>query len=241
MSVVFLLIGLFTILIFVIYILYKSIVVIKPHEEGVYIFMGNVIRVLKPGLNFISPVFSRVVVVDLRPQKIQIKGIRGRSSDSVDMEADMEIEYRIKDTLKSVISVKSYSIAVKEMLKTNFRVLVGEMRYMDIAKNPNVLREELERTMDKAVRDFGISVERIDITDMRMKGASGSGEGEFFNHLKGKIGTVVQRIEPYGVGGMVEIDGKIYSATSRESIDKGERIVVENPEILLTVRKEGAV
>ena len=236
MSAALLLGTLLTSLILLVYLLYKSIVVIKPYEEGIYIFMGNPKRVLKPGLNLVKPIFSRVIVVDLRPQKLEMEGINIHTSDSVEAMINAEVNYRITDSMKSVIAVKNPKTAVKELLKTHLRVIFGDIKYIDIMKDPEIIRSKLEEEMNRATKKFGVLINRIDIIDISIKGP---GESTFFSYLKGKSGVVTERIDAYGVSGMVEVDGKIYHATASERIEKGEKVFVEKPIIALIVRKEG--
>ncbi|MCK5585450.1 hypothetical protein KAJ02_05210, partial [Candidatus Bipolaricaulota bacterium] len=46
--------------------------IIQPYQQGLYIRLGNFMRVLNPGVNFVAPLVSQVVKIDLRTQVLDV-------------------------------------------------------------------------------------------------------------------------------------------------------------------------
>lgn len=62
----------FFVIIAVLLIMYSSVKVITPYEQGIYIRLGSFMRVLQPGLNIVSPVINQVIRIDLRTQVLEV-------------------------------------------------------------------------------------------------------------------------------------------------------------------------
>jgi regulator of protease activity HflC (stomatin/prohibitin superfamily) len=115
------------ILIFALAFLARAIVIIKPYEEGIYIFMGTFKRVLKPGLNFVSPVFREIIIVDERVQTLDVPRQEVITKDNSPTNVDAVIYIKVVDPKKAVFQVQNYKVATVLLAQTYLRAVIGDM------------------------------------------------------------------------------------------------------------------
>ena len=59
-------------IIVVLAIVYGSVKIVSPYEQGIYIRLGTFMRVLNPGINVVTPIVSQVIKMDLRTQVLDV-------------------------------------------------------------------------------------------------------------------------------------------------------------------------
>ncbi len=160
------LLGGIVLFIFVVAILAKAIVIIKPYEEGIYIFMGTFKRVLKPGLSFVSPVFRQIIIVDERVQTLDVPRQEVITKDNSPTNVDAVIYIKVVDPKKAVFAVQNYKVATVLLAQTNLRSVIGDMELDEILSNRHVINTKLRDELDKATDPWGVKVESVEIKEV---------------------------------------------------------------------------
>ncbi len=160
------LIGGIILFIFVVAILSRAIVIIKPYEEGIYIFMGTFKRVLKPGLNFVSPVFRQIIIVDERVQTLDVPRQEVITKDNSPTNVDAVIYIKVVDPKKAVFEVQNYKVATVLLAQTYLRAVIGDMELDEILSNRHLINTKLRNELDKATDPWGVKVDSVEIKEV---------------------------------------------------------------------------
>ena len=158
--------ALIVISIFVVAVLARMIVIIKPYEEGIYIFMGTFKRVLKPGLNFVSPVFREVIIVDERVQTLDVPKQEVITKDNSPTNVDAVIYIKVVDPQKAVFQVQNYKVATVLLAQTNLRAVIGDMELDEILSNRHTINMRLRDELDRATDPWGVKVDSVEIKEV---------------------------------------------------------------------------
>jgi len=159
-------IGLVVLILFVVVSLAKSVVIIQPYEEGIYIFLGTFRRVLKPGWNFVFPFLRQVIVVDERVQTLDVPKQEVITKDNSPTNVDAVIYIKVIDPKKAVFEVQNYKTATIYLAQTYLRAVIGDMELDEILSNRHAINMRLRDELDKATDPWGVKVESVEIKEV---------------------------------------------------------------------------
>ncbi|MCK4444937.1 MAG: SPFH/Band 7/PHB domain protein, partial [Thermoplasmata archaeon] len=101
--------------------------IIQPYQQGLYIRLGNFKRVLNPGVNFVAPLISQVIKMDLRTQVLDVPRQEVITKDNSPTNVDAIIYIKIIDPTKAFFEVTDYKLATIALAQTTLRSIIGDM------------------------------------------------------------------------------------------------------------------
>lgn len=105
-------VGLVMIAIVVILLILSSgIRIIRPYEQGIYMRLGKFIRILNSGFNYVTPLISEVVKLDLRTQVLDVPRQEVITKDNSPTNVDAIIYIKIIDPEKAFFEITNYRVA----------------------------------------------------------------------------------------------------------------------------------
>lgn len=146
-----------------IFVFYKSTVVIHPHERGVVERMGKYNRSLGSGLNFILPFVEEVHKVDMRETFIDVPAQEVITKDNVGVGVDAVIYYQVVDPFKVIYNVAQFEGAAIKLAQTNLRNIMGDMKLDETLASREKINLELRQILDDATDKWGVRVTRVEI------------------------------------------------------------------------------
>lgn len=107
------------------------------------------------------PVDLRTISFDIPPQEILTK-------DSVTINVDAVVYYKITIPTASVNNVENAKGSTQLLSQTTFRNILGTRTLADILSERDAIAKELQQTLDKATDRWGIVVERVEVKNVRL-------------------------------------------------------------------------
>jgi len=154
------------VLITVIIVLITGVHIIQPYEQGLLIVLGNYKKRLNPGFNFVPPLVSRVVKLDLRTQTLDVPRQEVITKDNSPTNVDAIIYIKIVDPDKAYFEVQNYKMATLYLAQTTLRSLIGDMELDEILYNRERINTHLRDILDEATDKWGVKVEAVEIREV---------------------------------------------------------------------------
>ncbi len=159
--------GLFILLLIaVVVILASSMKIIQPYQQGLLIVLGAFKRVLNPGVNFVPPLISNVVRIDLRTQVLDVPRQEVITKDNSPTNVDAIIYIKVIDPKKSFFEVTDYRIATIALAQTTLRSIIGDMELDEILYNREKINLHLRDVLDEATDKWGVRVDAVEIREV---------------------------------------------------------------------------
>ncbi len=162
---------------------HRAIIVIQPHQQGVYILLGKPKRLLMPGLNLVSPIMRSVIIADMREQEIPVEEAEYETKDYRKIILGLTLYVRITDPMKAVFNVKNYKTTLKILARTHMRVAIQEMEKEEITDSKNSLEAGLAESLNRATGEFGVAVNRVVIKEPNRRKEVDYGQREDYEAL----------------------------------------------------------
>jgi regulator of protease activity HflC (stomatin/prohibitin superfamily) len=149
----------------IILILVSGIRIIQPYQQGLWILLGQYRGRLNPGFNWVLPLVSNVIKLDLRTQVLEIpkqEVIKDNSPTNV----DAVIYIKVVDPEKAYFEVTNYRMATIALAQTTLRSVIGDMELDEVLYNRDLINSRLRDILDKATDAWGVRVEAVEIREV---------------------------------------------------------------------------
>ncbi|MBU1566452.1 MAG: SPFH/Band 7/PHB domain protein [Proteobacteria bacterium] len=129
--------------------------------------LGKYHSTLGPGLNLLIPYMDTVahkvttkdIVLDIPSQEVITK-------DNAVIITNAVAYINILFPDKAVYGVDDYEIAIKTLVQTSLRSIIGEMDLDEALSNRNVIRARLKEAISDDIADWGIAMKTVEIQDI---------------------------------------------------------------------------
>lgn len=151
-----------------IFLVAKGVRTVQQGEEWVVERFGRYHRTLLPGLSIIIPLFDRVayrvvtkdIVLDIDRQEVI-------TADNAVISTNAVAFIKIADPVTCVYGVVNYSIAVKNLVQTALRSIVGEMSLDDALSSREKIKAKLRAMVADDMQAWGIVLKTVEIQDIQ--------------------------------------------------------------------------
>jgi len=180
---------LIVLVLFIIFIIYKGLILVKQAEEIVVERLGQFRGVFGPGLHVIIPGLDRTRMIDwkfviyepdgtmiykhdridridLREQVYDFPRQKVITKDNVVLEINGVLFYQIIDTKRVVYEVRNLPDAVEKIVQTSLRNLVGSMSLDETLASRDKVNQELRHYLDINTDKWGVKVNRVDVQEI---------------------------------------------------------------------------
>jgi regulator of protease activity HflC (stomatin/prohibitin superfamily) len=152
--------------VFIALFLMASIKVAAQWERVVILKVGKFSRIRGPGLFFILPIFETTFKVDLRTRVWDVRPQEIMSSDSVPVEVDAVVYYKIIDPQKAILNVEDFATASVKLAQTTLRDIVGKSDLDRLLTKKEEIGRDIQKILDQGTDPWGIQVISVEIKDV---------------------------------------------------------------------------
>lgn len=189
--------------------LLKGIKLVPQGSKWVVQRLGKYHRSLSPGLNLIVPYIDSVsfkattkdIVLDIPSQEVI-------TLDNVVIIANAVAYINIISPEKAVYGVEDYQLAIRTLVQTSLRSIVGEMALDDALSSRDQIKAKLKDSISDDIADWGITLKTVEIQDINPSGTMQQAMEEQAAAERQRRATVT-RADGEKTAAILEADGRL--------------------------------
>ncbi len=147
--------------------LYSSISIVRLDQEGVLSILGRYSRTLRAGLHFVPPFVSKVRMVEVGYQPIDLPDREFRTADDFRVELDLFVTLDVEDSAKAVLNTTDYKKSSMHEVELAVGTVVTATDLPDLMELDPELTARLQPVLDEATEPFGVVIRKVSIRDLR--------------------------------------------------------------------------
>ena len=156
------------ILVFAIVTFGAGVRIVPQGEEWIVQRLGKYRVTLLPGLRFIIPYFDTVaykvttkdIILDVQEQEVITR-------DNAVIVVNAIAFIKVTDPVKAVYGVENFSEAIRNMIMTTLRSIVGEMELDHALSSRDMIKTRLKAGVADEALDWGLTVKSVEIQDIK--------------------------------------------------------------------------
>ena len=146
-----------------------AIKVIPPWEKVAMLRLGRYIGLRGPGLFLIVPVIETLSPhVDQRVRVANVSAESTLTRDTVPVNVDAIVFWLVWNAEKSILEVENFLEAIVLSAQTALRESIGRHELAQMITERETLGRELQRILDEKTNPWGITVQSVEIRDVRI-------------------------------------------------------------------------
>lgn len=155
-----------TLSLFVIYLIFKSIVIINQYERGIILTLGTYSYTLNPGLKLVVPIFQRVIKVDIRINTLDIPKQEIITKDNVAVSINAVVYFQVTKPEDAILKVRDFTYAVSQYAQTALRDVIGGIELDSLLSDRQKISEAIKVIVDQETTEWGLDVTSIKLQDV---------------------------------------------------------------------------
>uniref|UniRef100_A0A1A9UE69 Band 7 domain-containing protein n=1 Tax=Glossina austeni TaxID=7395 RepID=A0A1A9UE69_GLOAU len=168
------------------------LITVKEYERVVILRLGRLRKrgMFGPGVVFVLPCIDEYHKVDMRTKAFDVEPQEILTKDSVTIAVDAVVYYSIRNPLDSVLQVSNVTESTRLLAQTTLRNVIGTKNLMEMLTAKETLSKTIEQILDEATDAWGVKVERVEMTDLRLPTSmqrAMAAEAEALREAKAKI------------------------------------------------------
>lgn len=197
------------ILVFCLITLAKGVRQVPQGYKWVVQRLGKYHTSLTPGLKFIIPYIDNVaykvttkdIVLDIPSQEVI-------TLDNVVIIANAVAYINILSPEKAVYGVEDYELAIRTLVQTSLRSIIGEMKLDDALSSRDSIKAKLKTSISDDIADWGITLKTVEIQDINPSGTMQTAMEEQAAAERQRRATVT-RADGEKTAAILEADGRL--------------------------------
>jgi regulator of protease activity HflC (stomatin/prohibitin superfamily) len=166
------LIVLGVLILFAIFVAFKTIRIIPQARAGVVERLGRYSRTLQPGLAIVVPFIDRVrPLLDMREQVVPFQPQPVITEDNVTVQIDTVLYFTITEAKSATYEIASPLQAIEQLTITTLRNVVGGMTLEETLTSRDAVNSQLRVVLDEATGKWGIRINRVEIKSIEPPGS----------------------------------------------------------------------
>jgi regulator of protease activity HflC (stomatin/prohibitin superfamily) len=193
--------------------------------------LGKFHKTLGPGLNLVVPYIDQVayrvttkdIVLDIPSQEVI-------TQDNVVIIANAVAYINIVAPERAVYGVEDYELAIRTLVQTSLRSIVGEMKLDDALTSRELIKARLKEAISDDISDWGITLKTVEIQDITPSGTMQNAMEEQAAAERQRRATVT-RAEGEKAAAVLEAEGRL-DASRRDA--EAQVVLAEASKLAIT-------
>ena len=156
------------VLVFVAVTIAKGVRIVPQGEEWIVERLGKYNGTLKPGLNIVIPYLDRIayqlvtndIILDVQEQEVIAR-------DNAVILTNAIAFIKVTDPVKAVYGITDFSEAIRNLIMTTLRSIVGEMELDEALSSRDKIKARLRESIADEAVDWGLTVKSVEIQDIK--------------------------------------------------------------------------
>jgi len=150
----------------VVFVILSGLRIVYAGQEGVVFFLGKYQGIKKPGLNWICPFLTKMQKVDIRIRTLDVEPQECITKDSVTVNIDAVIYFKVTDSKKALINVRDFELASYKFGQTALRDILGKKELEEILSKKDEIGKEIKALIQIPTDEFGVTITNVEIKDV---------------------------------------------------------------------------
>lgn len=142
--------------------------IVQEYERCVVFRLGRFSRIGGPGVFWIIPLAEWTMKIDLRTRTVDIERQETITKDSVTINVNAVLWYKISDPKLAVLAVEKYGSAVYQVALTSLRNIIGQHALDEVLKDRDAINGSLRAIVDQATEAWGVKIEMVEMKDVEI-------------------------------------------------------------------------
>ncbi|MFN4326719.1 MAG: SPFH domain-containing protein [Azonexus sp.] len=146
----------------------KGVRIVPQGEEWIVERLGKYHGTLKPGLNLVIPYLDKIayqlvtkdIILDVQEQEVITR-------DNAVILTNAIAFIKVTDPVKAVYGVTDFSEAIRNLIMTTLRSIVGEMELDEALSSRDKIKARLRESIADEAVDWGLTVKSVEIQDIK--------------------------------------------------------------------------
>jgi len=144
-----------------------AIKVADQWERVVVLRLGRFQALRGPGMFFIIPIVDVIAYwIDVRVITTAFKAEKTLTKDTVPVDVDAVLFWKVVDAEKAALAVEDYGNAVAWASQTALRDVIGKTMLADMLEGREKISQELGRIIDERSQPWGVNVISVELKDV---------------------------------------------------------------------------
>jgi regulator of protease activity HflC (stomatin/prohibitin superfamily) len=148
---------------------YKSILIVNEDETKAAFVLGSYKGELDAGVNLILPFITKTRNINTKIKEISVPRITEVSGDNKRVNLECSVYCSVNDPQKFLSLVSDYEESIWKITKSEFTSIITESEAEGFRRNQKEVESEIRDKIQNSVNEWGIQVERVDMTDISVE------------------------------------------------------------------------
>jgi regulator of protease activity HflC (stomatin/prohibitin superfamily) len=160
-------IGILVVAFILAFVVSAALQVADQWDRAVILRLGHFHALKGPGLFFIIPVIDAIPYwIDTRVITTGFKAEKTLTKDTVPVDVDAVLFWRVVDPKKSALDVADYTSAISWASQTALRDVIGKTMLSDMLEGRDKISGVLQKIIDERTEPWGINVISVEVKDV---------------------------------------------------------------------------